>query len=73
MIFNLYRRFETWKYTHRLQYEFENSRFWIKQYILKKYYYFILIDEQLKTACGSPCYAAPEMIAGIKSIYTFKI
>ncbi len=21
-------------------------------------------DEQLKTACGSPCYAAPEMIAG---------
>lgn len=22
--------------------------------------------EQLKTACGSPCYAAPEMIAGKK-------
>jgi 5'-AMP-activated protein kinase catalytic alpha subunit len=21
-------------------------------------------NEQLKTACGSPCYAAPEMIAG---------
>ncbi len=21
-------------------------------------------DEMLKTACGSPCYAAPEMIAG---------
>ena len=21
-------------------------------------------EEQLKTACGSPCYAAPEMIAG---------
>jgi 5'-AMP-activated protein kinase catalytic alpha subunit len=23
-------------------------------------------DELLKTACGSPCYAAPEMIAGHK-------
>ncbi len=23
-------------------------------------------DELLKTACGSPCYAAPEMIAGNK-------
>jgi 5'-AMP-activated protein kinase catalytic alpha subunit len=23
-------------------------------------------DERLKTACGSPCYAAPEMIAGNK-------
>lgn len=23
-------------------------------------------QEQLKTACGSPCYAAPEMIAGKK-------
>ena len=23
-------------------------------------------DELLKTACGSPCYAAPEMIAGLK-------
>ena len=23
-------------------------------------------DEQLKTACGSPCYAPPEMIAGLK-------
>ena len=23
-------------------------------------------NEQLKTACGSPCYAAPEMIAGKK-------
>jgi len=23
-------------------------------------------DELLKTACGSPCYAAPEMIAGKK-------
>lgn len=23
-------------------------------------------EEQLKTACGSPCYAAPEMIAGKK-------
>lgn len=23
-------------------------------------------DEELKTACGSPCYAAPEMIAGKK-------
>ena len=22
-------------------------------------------DQQLKTACGSPCYAAPEMIAGL--------
>ena len=26
------------------------------------------IDEKLKTACGSPCYAAPEMIAGNKYI-----
>ena len=25
-------------------------------------------DELLKTACGSPCYAAPEMIAGKKYI-----
>lgn len=24
------------------------------------------MKEQLKTACGSPCYAAPEMIAGKK-------
>ena len=23
-------------------------------------------DEKLKTACGSPCYAAPEMVAGKK-------
>ena len=23
-------------------------------------------NEKLKTACGSPCYAAPEMIAGLK-------
>ena len=23
-------------------------------------------NETLKTACGSPCYAAPEMIAGLK-------
>ena len=23
-----------------------------------------LVKEELKTACGSPCYAAPEMIAG---------
>lgn len=22
--------------------------------------------EQLKTACGSPCYAAPEMISGLR-------
>ena len=25
-----------------------------------------VIAEELKTACGSPCYAAPEMIAGKK-------
>ena len=25
-----------------------------------------LVKEELKTACGSPCYAAPEMIAGKK-------
>jgi 5'-AMP-activated protein kinase catalytic alpha subunit len=24
------------------------------------------LDEKLKTACGSPCYAAPEMVAGKK-------
>ena len=24
----------------------------------------IILEELLKTACGSPCYAAPEMIAG---------
>jgi 5'-AMP-activated protein kinase catalytic alpha subunit len=25
-----------------------------------------MFEEKLKTACGSPCYAAPEMIAGKK-------
>lgn len=25
-----------------------------------------MVKEELKTACGSPCYAAPEMIAGKK-------
>jgi 5'-AMP-activated protein kinase catalytic alpha subunit len=27
-----------------------------------------LVEEKLKTACGSPCYAAPEMIAGKRYI-----
>ena len=26
--------------------------------------FIFILGEQLKTACGSPCYAAPEMIAG---------
>ena len=25
---------------------------------------YIIIDQKLKTSCGSPCYAAPEMIEG---------
>lgn len=32
--------------------------------LTKRVYYYINKDEQLKTECGSPCYAAPEMIEG---------
>jgi 5'-AMP-activated protein kinase catalytic alpha subunit len=33
---------------------------------MKEVFRFSCLDKLLKTACGSPCYAAPEMIAGKK-------
>lgn len=34
------------------------------QTLIEKVISSVILDERLKTACGSPCYAAPEMIEG---------